>query len=36
VTQDNLDERLGQTAAGGVTNVEYTLEDAQAVIAGTN
>ncbi|RUT34421.1 ABC transporter substrate-binding protein [Arsenicitalea aurantiaca] len=33
VTQDNLEEMLEQTAAGSVTNVEYSLEDAQAVIA---
>jgi ribose transport system substrate-binding protein len=34
VEQGNLDQRLNQTEKGGVTNVEYSLSDAQAVIAG--
>ncbi|QQP91766.1 ABC transporter substrate-binding protein [Skermanella sp. TT6] len=34
VEQDTLDERLAQTEKGGVTNVEYSLTDAQAVISG--
>ena len=34
VEQGNLEERLSQTEKGGVTNVEYSLSDAQAVIAG--
>jgi ribose transport system substrate-binding protein len=33
VTQDNLEDQLAATGAGSVTNVEYTLEDAQATIA---
>ncbi|WP_127145571.1 ABC transporter substrate-binding protein [Pelagibacterium montanilacus] len=33
VTQDTLDEALETTPEGGVANVEYSLEDAQAVIA---
>ena len=32
VEQANLEERLAQTEKGGVTNLEYTLEDAQKVI----
>lgn len=36
VTQDNLEEQLANTAAGSVTNVEYTLDDAKAVIAAGN
>lgn len=35
IDQDNLEENLANTEAGGVANVEYTMEDAQAVIAGT-
>ena len=34
IQQDGLDEALETTPEGGVANVEYTLEDAQAVIAG--
>ncbi len=34
ITQDSLAEDLANTPVGGVANVEYTLEDAQAVIAG--
>jgi ribose transport system substrate-binding protein len=34
IDQDNLEENLANTEAGGVANVEYTLEDAQAVIEG--
>ena len=34
IDQDNLEANLANTKAGGVANVEYTLEDAQAVIAG--
>ncbi|HEV7275725.1 MAG TPA: ABC transporter substrate-binding protein [Devosiaceae bacterium] len=33
VTQDTLEEALENTAPGSVTNVEYTLEDAQQTIA---
>jgi ribose transport system substrate-binding protein len=33
VTQANLEDQLAATGAGSVTNVEYTLEDAQATIA---
>lgn len=33
VTAENLDEALASTPEGGVANVEYSLEDAQAVIA---
>ncbi len=33
IDQDNLEENLANTEPGGVANVEYTLEDAQAVIA---
>ncbi len=32
IDQDNLEENLANTEAGGVANVEYTLEDAQVVI----
>jgi len=32
IDQDNLEENLANTEAGGVANVEYTLEDAQKVI----
>jgi len=32
IDQDNLEENLANTEAGGVANVEYSLEDAQAVI----
>ena len=34
IDQDNLEASLETTEAGGVANVEYTLEDAQKVIAG--
>ena len=34
IDQDNLEENLATTEAGGVANVEYSLEDAEAVIAG--
>ena len=34
IDQDNLEENLANTEAGGVANVEYSLEDAKAVIAG--
>lgn len=33
VTQDTLEEVLASTPEGGVANVEYSLQDAQAVIA---
>lgn len=33
IDQDTLEENLATTEAGGVSNVEYSLEDAQAVIA---
>ena len=36
VTQDTLDQALKDTPEGGVTNVDYTLDDAKKVIAGTN
>ena len=32
IDQDNLEDNLANTEAGGVANVEYTLEDAQKVI----
>ncbi|MGC9370839.1 MAG: ABC transporter substrate-binding protein [Paracoccaceae bacterium] len=32
ITQDTLDESLANTEAGGVANVEYSLEDAMAVV----
>ena len=32
IDQDNLEENLANTEEGGVANVEYTLEEAQAVI----
>jgi ribose transport system substrate-binding protein len=34
IEQDGLEEALKTTPEGGVANVEYTLEDAQAVVAG--
>lgn len=34
IDQDNLEKNLENTEKGGVANVEYSLEDAQAVIAG--
>jgi len=34
VTQDTLDESLANTQEGGVANVEYSLDDAMAVVAG--
>lgn len=34
ITQDTLDESLATTQPGGVANVEYSLEDAQSVVAG--
>jgi ribose transport system substrate-binding protein len=34
IDQDNLEENLANTEVGGVANVEYSLEDAQKVIAG--
>ena len=34
IDQDNLEENLATTEAGGVANVEYSLEDAKGVIAG--
>lgn len=34
IDQDNLEENLANTEAGGVANVEYSLEDAQGVIKG--
>ncbi len=34
IDQDNLEENLENTEAGGVANVEYSLEDAQGVIKG--
>ena len=34
ITQDTLEESLANTQAGGVANVEYSLEDANAVVSG--
>ncbi len=34
IDQDNLEANLAKTQAGGVANVEYSLEDAQGVIKG--
>ena len=34
ITQDTLEENLASTEAGGVANVEYSLEDARKVVAG--
>ncbi len=34
IDQDNLEASLATTEKGGVANVEYTLEDAQKVVAG--
>ena len=34
ISQDTLEENLENTQAGGVANVEYSLEDAKAVISG--
>src|SRR4051794_32090080 len=34
IDQDNLEANLATTEKGGVANVEYTLDDAQKVIAG--
>ncbi len=36
IDQDNLEDNLANTEEGGVANVEYALEDAQAVISGAN
>lgn len=36
IDQAGLEDALKTTPEGGVANVEYTLEDAQKVIAGTN
>lgn len=36
IDQDNLEDNLANTEVGGVANVEYTLEDAQGVVAGGN
>ncbi|MCX7645782.1 MAG: ABC transporter substrate-binding protein [Rhodobacteraceae bacterium] len=36
ITQDTLEANLETTPVGGVANVEYTLEDAVAVIEGAN
>lgn len=33
IDQDNLEENLAKTEVGGVANVEYSLEDSQAVIS---
>jgi ribose transport system substrate-binding protein len=35
IDQDNLETSLKTTQEGGVANVEYSLEDAQKVIAST-
>ena len=34
ITQDTLEASLANTQAGGVANVEYSLDDAKAVISG--
>lgn len=34
ISQDTLEESLATTEVGGVANVEYSLSDAQAVVAG--
>lgn len=34
ITQDTLEESLANTEAGGVANVEYSQDEAKAVIAG--
>lgn len=34
ITQDTLEDSLATTEPGGVANVEYSLEDAMAVVAG--
>lgn len=34
VTQDTLDESLANTQPGGVANVEYSMDDAAAVVSG--
>jgi ribose transport system substrate-binding protein len=34
ISQDTLEANLASTPVGGVANVEYTLEDAVAVIDG--
>jgi ribose transport system substrate-binding protein len=36
IDQDNLEQNLANTEVGGVANTEYSLEDAQKVIAGGN
>lgn len=36
IDQDNLEENLASTEVGGVANVEYSMEDAKAVISGVN
>ena len=36
ISQDNLEQNLESTPAGGVANVEYSLDDAIAVIEGGN
>ena len=33
IDQDNLEENLATTEVGGVANVEYSIDDAKAVIA---
>ena len=35
IDQDNLETNLANTEKGGVANVEYSLEDAKKVVAGT-
>jgi ribose transport system substrate-binding protein len=34
IDQDNLEQNLANTEAGGVANTEYTLDDAKKVVAG--
>jgi len=36
IQQDGLDAAMETTPEGGVANVEYSLEDAKAVIAGAS
>ena len=36
IDQDNLEENLENTEAGGVANVEYSLDDAKKVVEAAN
>ncbi|MDH5411773.1 MAG: ABC transporter substrate-binding protein, partial [Alphaproteobacteria bacterium] len=35
IDQENLEQNLANTEAGGVANVEYSLDDAKATIAAS-